>query len=85
VIPHIGSGGTTCFQSLPRLPSWKVSNNPQTTITTLENWHDVVRIVERGEQAIMMEKIKGSVKDSRTMMRDESGDDSKVGNLSYVV
>jgi len=44
-----------------------------------------VRIVERGEQAIMMEKIKGSVKDSRTMMRDESGDDSEVGNLSYVV
>jgi hypothetical protein len=44
-----------------------------------------VRIVERGEQAIMMEKIKGSAKDCRTMMRDESGDDFEVGNLSYVV
>jgi hypothetical protein len=44
-----------------------------------------VRIVERGEQAIMMEKIKGSAKDSRTMMRDESGDDFEVRNLSYVV
>jgi len=85
VIPHIGSGGTACFQALPRLPSWKVSNNPQTTTTTLENWHDGVRIVERGEQAIMMEKIKGSAKDCRTMMRDESGDDFEVRNLSYVV
>ena len=63
----------------------KILNNPQTTIITLEDWHDVVRIVEKGEQAIMMRKIEGSAKDSRTMMRAESGDDSEVGNLSYVV
>jgi hypothetical protein len=31
-----------------------------------------VRIAERDEQAIMMEKIEGSAKNFRTMMRDES-------------
>jgi len=63
---------------LSRLPScWKVSNNLQTTTTTLEDWHDVVRIAERGEQAIMMGKIEGSAKDSRTMIGDESEDDTQ--------
>jgi len=36
-----------------------------------------VRIAERHEQAIMMGKIEGSAKNSRTMMRDKSGHDSE--------
>jgi len=36
-------------------------------------------IAIRVEQAIMMGKIEGSVMDSRTMMRDESEDNSEVG------
>jgi hypothetical protein len=38
-----------------------------------------MRIAERGEQAIMMGKIEGSTKDSRTMMRDDPKDDSGRG------
>jgi hypothetical protein len=38
-----------------------------------------VRIAIRVKQAIMMGKIKGSAMDSRTMMRDESKDNSEVG------
>jgi hypothetical protein len=44
-----------------------------------------MRIVERSEQAIMMGNIKGSAKDSRTMMGDESKDNSQVKNLTYEV
>ena len=36
-----------------------------------------MRIAKRDEQVIIMGKIEGSAKDSRTMMRDESGEDSK--------
>jgi hypothetical protein len=39
-----------------------------------------VRIVERVEQAIMMGKIEGSGKDSRTVMRDKSGDETQGEN-----
>ena len=52
---------------------WKVSNNPQTT-TTLEDWHDVMKIVKWMEQSMKKVKIKGSTMDSRTIMRDESED-----------
>jgi len=38
-----------------------------------------MRIVIRVEQAIIMGKIEGSAMDSRTMMRDESEDNSEVG------
>ena len=82
MIPHVGNGAAICFCALPRLPSyWKVSNNPKTTTTTtttttLEDWHEVVWIAKKIEQAIKMEKIEGSTKDSRTMMRDESKEDS---------
>ena len=81
MIPCVGSDSAVLFQALPRLPRcWKVSNNPHTT-TTLKDWHDVVRIVEKDEQAIMMEKIEGSAKNFRTMMRDESGHDSESEKL----
>jgi hypothetical protein len=38
-----------------------------------------VRIAKRVKQAIMMGKIEGSVMDSRTMIRDESEDNSEGG------
>jgi hypothetical protein len=38
-----------------------------------------VRIAERIEKAMKMGKIEGSIMDARTMMRDESGDDSEGG------
>jgi hypothetical protein len=41
----------------------------------MKDWHEIVRIAIRVEQAIMMGKIKRSAMDSRTMMRDESEDD----------
>jgi len=77
-ISRIDSDSAAWFYALARLPScWKVSNNPQMTTTTLEEWHDVVKIIERIKLAMKMRRIEGSVKNSRTMMRDESGDDSK--------
>jgi hypothetical protein len=80
MIPHVGSGGAACFCALPRLPScWKVSTNPQITTTMLEDLHDVVRIVERIERATKRGMIEDSAKDSRTIMRDESNDDSNDG------
>jgi len=63
VIPRVDIDNAAWFHALLRLPNcWKVSNNPQTTTTTLEDWHGVVRITKRSEQAIMMGKIKGSAK-----------------------
>jgi len=44
-----------------------------------------VRIAERIEQVIKMEKIEGPTMGSGTMMRDELEDGSQVGNLSYMV
>jgi hypothetical protein len=41
--------------------------------SSAQHFHEVVRIVERIEQAIKRGKIEGSVMDSRTMMRDDSG------------
>jgi hypothetical protein len=38
-----------------------------------------VKIIERIKLAMKMRRIEGSVKNSRTMMRDESGDDSEDG------
>jgi len=70
-----------CFCALPGLPSyWEVSNNPKTTTTTtLEDWQEVVWVAKKIEQAIKMGKIEGSAKDSRTMMKDESTEDSDSG------
>ena len=80
MIPHVGSGGAACFCALLRSPGcWKVYTNPQITTTTLEDLHDVVRIVERIEQATKRGMIEDSAKDSRTIMRDESKDDSDDG------
>jgi len=66
-----------------RIPKqhWKVSTNLQTTTTCIKDWHEIVRIAKRVEQAIMMGKIEGSVMDSRTMIRDESKDNSEGGKL----
>jgi len=61
----------------------RFSNNPQTTITTWEDWHDVMKIVKRIEQAMKREKIEGFVMDSRIVKRVESEDDSRLRNLSY--
>jgi len=81
MIPHVGNGGAACFYALPRLHGcWKVSTNPQITTTTLEDLHDVVRIVERIKQATKRGIIEDSAKDSRTIMRDESKDDSDDDN-----
>jgi hypothetical protein len=55
------------------------STNLQTTTTSIKDWHEIMRIVIRVEQAIIMGKIEGSAMDSRTMMRDESEDNSEVG------
>jgi hypothetical protein len=41
--------------------------------SSAQHFHEVVRIAERIEQAIKRGKIEGSVMDSRTMMRDDSG------------
>ena len=80
MIPHVGGDDAASFWALPRLSScWKVSNNPKTTTTQLEDWHDVIRITERIEQAIKMGKIEGSTKDSKIIMIDELGYDSKGG------
>ena len=80
MIPHISNGGAACFCALPRLPGcWKVFTNPQITTTTWEDSHDVGRIVERIEQATKRRMIEDSAKDSRTIMRDESKDDSDDG------
>jgi len=38
-----------------------------------------VKIIERIKLAMKMRRIEGSVENSRTMMRDESGDDSEDG------
>jgi hypothetical protein len=45
----------------------------------LEDLHDVVRIVERIEQATKRGIIEDSTTDLRTIMRDESKDDSDDG------
>jgi len=45
----------------------------------LEDLHEVVRIVERIEQATKRGMIEDFAKDSRTIMRDESKDDSDEG------
>jgi hypothetical protein len=45
----------------------------------LEDLHEVVRIVERIEQATKRGMIEDSAKDSRTIMRDESKDNSDDG------
>jgi hypothetical protein len=50
-----------------------------------QHFYGVVRIAERIEQAIEMKKIGGLTMDSRTIMRDESEDDSQVRNLSCMV
>jgi len=42
----------------------------------LEDRHEVVWIAKKIEQAIKMGKIEGSAKDSRTIMRDKSKEDS---------
>jgi len=64
MIPHVGNGGVAYFCALLRsLGCWKVSTNPQITTTTLEDLHDVVRIVERIEQATKRGKIEDSTKD----------------------
>ena len=63
IISHIDSDSAAWFYALPRLPSyWKVSNNPQTTTTTWEDWHDVVKIAKRIELTIKMGKIEGSTR-----------------------
>jgi hypothetical protein len=41
--------------------------------SSAQHFHEVVRIAERIEQAIKRGKIEGSIMDSRTMMRDDSG------------
>jgi hypothetical protein len=41
--------------------------------SSAQHLHEVVRIAERIEQAIKKGKIEGSVMDSKTMMRDDSG------------
>jgi len=70
IISHIDSDSAAWFYALARLPScWKVSNNPQTTTTTWEDWHDVVKIAKRIELAVKMGKIEGSAMDSRTVKR----------------
>jgi hypothetical protein len=45
----------------------------------LEDLHEVGRIVERIEQATKRGMIEDSAKDSRTIMRDESKDESDDG------
>ena len=44
--------------------------------SSTQHFHEVMRIVERIEQAIKMGKIRGLVMDYKTMMRDESEDGS---------
>jgi len=41
--------------------------------SSVQNFHEVVRIAEIIEQVMKRGKIEGSVMDSRTMMRDDSG------------
>jgi len=41
--------------------------------SSAQHFHEVVGTAERIEQAIKRGKIEGSVMDSRTMMRDDSG------------
>jgi hypothetical protein len=41
--------------------------------SSTQHFHEVVRIAERIEQVMKRGKIEGSVMDSRTMMRDDSG------------
>ena len=48
----------------------------------MEDLHDVVRIVERIEQATKRGMIEDSATDPRTIMRDESKDDSDDGKPS---
>jgi hypothetical protein len=44
-----------------------------------------VWIAKKIEQAIKMGKIEGFTKDSKTMMRDASKEDSNGGNLNYMI
>jgi hypothetical protein len=41
-----------------------VSTNLRTTTTSIRDWHEIVRIAKRVEQAIMIGKIEGSAMDS---------------------
>jgi len=50
--------------------------------SSVQNFHEVVRIAEIIEQAMKRGKIEGSVMDSRTMMRDDSGGGWARGKLS---
>jgi len=43
-----------------------------------QHFYGVMRIAKRIEQAIKMKKIGGPTMDSRTIMRDESEDDSQL-------
>jgi hypothetical protein len=83
VIPHVGSGGTASFCALPgyltTLKGFHQSSNNHNKQKKKKDWHKIVRIAKRVEQAIMRGKIEGSAMDSRTMMRDESEDNSEGG------
>jgi len=75
VIPRVGNGGAARYQDTQT--TMKGVHNLQTTTTCIKDWHEIVRIAKRVEQAIMMGKIEGSIMDSRTMIRDESEDNSE--------
>jgi len=51
-------------------------NHPHCELNSSSAAQDVVKIAERIEQALKRGKIEGSAKDSRTIMKDESTDDS---------
>ena len=54
--------------------------------SSAQYFYKVIRIAKRIAQAIKMKKKNGGpTMDSRTITRDESKDDSQVGNLSCVV
>ena len=44
--------------------------------SSAQHFHEVVRITKRIEQAIKMGKIEGPTTDFKTIIRDESEDDS---------
>jgi hypothetical protein len=50
--------------------------------SSAQHFYEVVRIAERIEQAIKMEKIEGSTMDSRTVWTNKSKDNIQLGNLS---
>jgi len=82
MIPYI-----LVFCALPGLPRyWEVSNNPKTTITTLEDWYEVVWVAKKKLNKLSRwERLKVLPRIPEQWWKMNQQKTLTVGNLNYVV